>query len=141
MLCANNKPYTPRYSPLGKPAHPTDRPTGTIKQLFVFWSLFSILFFLHLAPFEPQQSSRSNQQNNNKNEPLFLYCSMPLLSYTSIITTLPSSLCTIVSSVLLCLVACLAINISVQHYGGLLPDIILFTQDNVSREQCSFLGE
>ena len=33
LLCANNKPSTPRYSPLGKPAHPTDRPTGTIKQL------------------------------------------------------------------------------------------------------------
>ena len=46
LLCANNKPSTPRYSPLGKPAHPTDRPTGTIKQLFVFWGPF---FFL-LAP-------------------------------------------------------------------------------------------
>ena len=36
LLCANNKPSTSRYSPLGKPAHPTDRPTGTIKQQF-FW--------------------------------------------------------------------------------------------------------
>ena len=76
-------PSTPRYSPLGKPAHPTDRPTGTIKQLFLGGGAFFFFFCLRLAPFEPQQS---NQQNNNKNEPLFLYCSTPLLSY--IITTL-----------------------------------------------------
>ena len=30
LLCANNKPSNPRYSPLGKPVHSTDRPTGTI---------------------------------------------------------------------------------------------------------------
>ena len=72
LLCANNKPSTPRYSPLGKPAHPTDRPTGTIKQLFCEGGFF---FCLRLASFEPQQSI---QQNNNKNEPLFLFCSMPL---------------------------------------------------------------
>ena len=77
LLCANNKPSTPRCSPLGKPAHPTDRPTGTIKQLF-FWGALFFIFCLRLAPFEVQES---NQQNNNKNEPLFLYCSMPLLSY------------------------------------------------------------
>ena len=47
LLCANNKPSTPRYSPLGKPAHPTDRPTGTIKQLFWFWGAF---FFFASAP-------------------------------------------------------------------------------------------
>ena len=40
LLCANNKPSTSRYSPLGKQAHPTDRPTGTIKQLFFFGGLF-----------------------------------------------------------------------------------------------------
>ena len=77
LLCANNKPSTPRYSPLVKPAHPTDRPTDTIKQLFFGGELFLHFFCLRLAPFEPQES---NQQNNNKNEPLFLYCSMPLLS-------------------------------------------------------------
>ena len=86
LLCANNKPFTPRYSPLGKPVHPTDRPTGTIKQLFFWGGDFFFPCALRLAPFEPQQSSCSNQQNNNKNEPLFLYCSMPLLSH--IITTL-----------------------------------------------------
>ena len=37
LLCANNKPSTPRYSPPGKPTHPTDRPTGIIKQLLFFW--------------------------------------------------------------------------------------------------------
>ena len=46
LLCANNKPSTPRYSPLGKPAHPADRPTGTIKQLFFGGGLFVFL----LAP-------------------------------------------------------------------------------------------
>ena len=102
LLCANNKPSTPRYSPPGKSAHPTDRPTGTIKQLFLGGRGFCFVFALRLAPFEPQQSSRSNQ-NNNKNEPLFLYCLMPLLSY--IITIIPSSLCTTMSSVLLYLVA------------------------------------
>ena len=40
LLYANNKPSTPRYSPLGKPAHPTDRPTGTIKQPFLGRGLF-----------------------------------------------------------------------------------------------------
>ena len=40
VLCANNKPSTPRYSPLGKSAHPTDRPTGTIKQLFFYFFIF-----------------------------------------------------------------------------------------------------
>ena len=75
LLCASNKPSTPRYSPLGKPAHPTDRPTGTIKQLIFCEGLF-LLFCLRLAPFGPQQS---NQQNNIKNESLFLYCLMPLL--------------------------------------------------------------
>ena len=33
LLCATKKPSTPRYSSMGKPAHPTDRPTGTITQL------------------------------------------------------------------------------------------------------------
>ena len=65
LLCANNKPSTPRYSPLGKPAHPTDRPTGNIKQLF-FWGALFFLFCLRLAPFEPQQPCHSNQQNNNR---------------------------------------------------------------------------
>ena len=68
LLCANNKPSTPRYSPLGKPAHPTDRPTGTIKQLFWGGGLFYLFIFSRFAPFKLQQS---NQQNNNKNEPLF----------------------------------------------------------------------
>ena len=49
LLCANNKPSTPRYSPLGKPAHPTDRPTGTINQLFFFLGAFFVFVFL-LAP-------------------------------------------------------------------------------------------
>ena len=51
LLCANNKPSTPRYSPLGKPAHPTDRPTGTIKQLFGGGGLFCFCFAcaLHLS--------------------------------------------------------------------------------------------
>ena len=83
LLCANNKPSTPRYSLLGKSAHPTDRPTGTIKQLLLGGGF--LLFCLPLGPFETQQSI---QQNNYKNEPLLLHCSMPLLSY--IITTLPS---------------------------------------------------
>ena len=85
LLCANSKPFTPRYSPLEKPAHPTDRPTGTIKQLFIFGGPF--FFCLRLAPFESQQS---NQQNNKENEPLFLYCSIPLLSYIITIYVIPS---------------------------------------------------
>ena len=85
LLCANNKPSTPRYTPLGKPVHPTDRPTGTKKQLLILGGSFFSFFCLRFAPFEPQQS---NRQNNNKKEPLFLYCSMPPLSY--IITTLLS---------------------------------------------------
>ena len=36
LLCANSKPSTPRYLPLEKPPHLTDRPTGTIKQQFCF---------------------------------------------------------------------------------------------------------
>ena len=47
-LCANNKPSTLRYSALGKPAHPTDRQTGTIKQLF--WGGEVFFFFFLLAP-------------------------------------------------------------------------------------------
>ena len=35
----------------------------------------------------------------------------------------------------------MAITLSVQNNGGLLPDMTLLTQDNVSREQCSFLGD
>ena len=63
---------------------PPDRPTdGHHKAAIFFGGAFLLFFCLRLAPFEPQES---NQQNNNKNEPLFLYCSMPLLSY--IITTL-----------------------------------------------------
>ena len=63
LLCANNKPFTLRYSPLRKPAHPTDRPTGTIKQLF-FWGVFFFFFACALrlsshsnraAVIEPQQ--------------------------------------------------------------------------------------
>ena len=48
LLCANNKPSTPRYSPLGKPAHSIDRPTGTIKQLSFLGGPF--FFCLRLAP-------------------------------------------------------------------------------------------
>ena len=36
LLSVNNKPSTPRYSPLGKSTHPIDRPTGTVKQLLCF---------------------------------------------------------------------------------------------------------
>ena len=116
LLCANNKPSTPRYSPLGKPAHPTDRPTGTIKQLFVLWGPFYLFL---LAPFETQQSI---QQNNNKNEPslfdaiIIVYYYYPL-NY-------------VLQCLLFCYVwwLCMAINISVQNNGGLLPDMILLTQ-------------
>ena len=123
LLCTNNKPSTPRYSPLGKPAHPIDRPTGTIKQLF--WGGGAFFFFcLRFAPFELQQS---NQQNNNKNESLFLYCSMPLFSY--IITTAQYPLNYVLQCLLFFCVwwLCMAINISVQNNSGLLPDIILLT--------------
>ena len=54
LMCANNKPSTPRYLPLGKPAHPTDRPTGTIKQQLFFGGPFFFACALRL-------SSRSNQ--------------------------------------------------------------------------------
>ena len=65
---------------------PPDRPTdGNHKAAILGGGAFLSFFCLRLALFEPQQSSRSNQQNNNKNEPLFLYCLMSLLSY--IITT------------------------------------------------------
>ena len=123
LSCANNKPSTPRYSPLGKPAHPTDRPTGTIKQLFV-WGGFFFFFCLRLAPFKPQQSI---QPNNNKNEPLFLHCLMTLLSY---ITTTLLTTWYVLQCLLFCYVwwLCMAINISVQNNGGLLPDMILLTQ-------------
>ena len=59
LLCANNKPSTPRYSPLGKPAQPTDRPTGTIKQLLFWGGLFCILFFARAVCL----SSRRNRTN------------------------------------------------------------------------------
>ena len=49
FMCANNKPSTPRYSPLGNPANPTDRPTGTIKQLFFFGDPF--FFWLAFCAF------------------------------------------------------------------------------------------
>ena len=96
LLCANNKPST--YSPLGKPAHPTDRTTGTLKQLFLFWGGGGVLLApcaFRAAAIEPQQSSRSNQQNNNKNDYLFLYCSMALSSYiiTPILTIYYSVFC------------------------------------------------
>ena len=61
LLRANNKPSTPRYSPLGKPAHPIDRPTGTTKQLFLFGGAF-FFAYLRLAPFEPQQSAEQHQK-------------------------------------------------------------------------------
>ena len=70
-------------------------------------------------------SSRNKQQNNNKNEPLISYGSMPLLSY---IIYYPLNY--VLQCLLFCYVwrLCMAINISVQHNGGLLPDIILLTQ-------------
>ena len=119
LLCANNKPSTPRYSPLGKPTHPTDRPTGIIKQLFFCLRLF---FFFSLAPcvfraaaIEPQQSSRSNRaaatsRKTTKMSPYF--CIVRCHCYRIL---LPQCL-------LFCDVwwLCMAINISVQHNGGLL---------------------
>ena len=44
-------------------------------------------------------------------------------------------LCYIVLVLLYFLVCCMAINVSLQYYGGLLPDIIiLLTQGNFHRE-------
>ena len=61
-------PSTPRYSPLGKPAHPTDRPTGTIKQLFGGGGLFFSSFVCALL-----LSSRSNRtsRTTTKMSPYF----------------------------------------------------------------------
>ena len=51
LLCANNKPSTPRYSPLGKPAHPTDRPTDGHHKAAIFWGgAFFSFFCLRPAP-------------------------------------------------------------------------------------------
>ena len=97
LLCANNKPSTPRYSPPRKPAHPTD----WHHKAAIFWGGAFVFFAVRHAPFEPQQSSRSNQQNN-KNDPLFL-----ILFDATIIEYYyyPLNYVLKVSSVLLCLVA------------------------------------
>ena len=115
LLCANFKPSTLRYSTLEKPAHPTERPTGTIKQLFF------IYFRLRIVPFEPQQSSRSNQQN------IFVLFDASIIVYYYFNTFLTMYY---IQCLLFCYVLwlCTAINISVQHNGGILPDIMLLTQ-------------
>ena len=59
-------------------------------------------------------------------KPLLLYGSMALLSY--IITTLLIMYYIVFCFVLFGVPACMAINVSVQYSGGLLPDIILLTQ-------------
>ena len=117
-MCANNKTFTPRHLPLGKPAHPTDRPTGTIKQLFFLGGGF-FLFACAL-----RLSSRSNQQNNNKNDPFFV------LFDATIIVCYYYPLNYVLQCLVFCYVwwLCMAINISVQHNSGLLPDMILLTQ-------------
>ena len=122
-------PLTPRYSPLGKPDHQADRPTGTTKQLIFGWGAF-FFFCLRLAPFEPQQSSRSNRaaatsRTTTKMSPYFgivrcHYYRILLLQYP-------------LNYVLQCLLfcyfwrLCMAINTSAQHNDGLLPDIIMLT--------------
>ena len=58
-------------------------------------------------------------------KPLFLYGSMVLLLPT---LTLSSYLCTTVVMLGYDWWLCMVINVSVQHNGGFLPDIILFTQ-------------
>ena len=77
LLCANNKPSTPRYSPLGKPAHPTDRPTGTIKQLFFFF------FWGGGVACALRLSSRSNQtsRTTTKLRPCFVLFDTTIIVY------------------------------------------------------------
>ena len=126
LLCANNKTSTPRYSPLGKPAHPTDRPTGTMKQLFFGGGLVFLACALSL-------SSRSNRaaaisRTTTKMSPYF--CIVRCHYYRILLLLLSYPLNYVLQRLLFCYVwwLCMAINISVQHNGGLLPDIILLIQ-------------
>ena len=86
LLCANNKPSTPRYSPLGKPAHPTDRPTGTIKKLFFGGGSF---FF----PCALRLSSRSNRTSRatTKMSPYFVLFDATTILYFTTLSTMDYS--------------------------------------------------
>ena len=79
VLCANNKISTPRYSPLEKPAHPTDRPTGTMKQLFFWGGGFFFLFFACAL----RLSSRSNRSSRitTKMSPYFVLFDATIIVY------------------------------------------------------------
>ena len=79
VLCANNKISTPRYSPLEKPAHPTDRPTGTMKQLFFGGGGFFFLFFACAL----RLSSRSNRSSRitTKMSPYFVLFDATIILY------------------------------------------------------------
>ena len=105
-----------------RPTHPTDRPTGTT--YFSFGGLFFFACALHL-------SSRSNRaaatsRTTTKMSPYF--CIVRCHYYRTVYYYYP------LNYVLQCLLFCyvwwlwMAINISVQNSGGLLPDMILLTQ-------------
>ena len=124
LLFANKNPSTSRYSPLGKPAHPTDRPTGNITQLFFLGAFFFFACALRL-------SSRSNRaaatsRTTTKMSPYF--CIVRCHYYRILLLSYPLNY--VLRCLLFCHVwlLCMAISLSVQHNGGLLPDIILLTK-------------
>ena len=121
-LCANNKPSTPRYSPLGKPAHPTDRPTGTIKQLF--WG--GDFFFLFACALRLSSHSNRSSRTTTKMSPYF--CIVRCHYYRILLLSYPLNY--VLQCLLFCYVwwLCMAINIIVHNNDGPLPDMILLTQ-------------
>ena len=123
LLCAH-KPSTPRYSPLGKPAHMTDRPTGTIKQLLGGGAFF---FFFACALRLSSHSNRAVVTSRTTTKMSTYFCIVRCHYYG--ILLLSYLLNYVLQCLLFCYVwwLCMAINISVQHNGGLLPDIILLT--------------
>ena len=121
LLCANNKPSTPHYSPLRKPAHPNDRPTGTIKQLFWGGAFFFFACALRL-------SSRNNRTSRTTTKMSPYFCIVRCHYYRILLLHYPLNY--VLQCLLLCYVwwLCMTITIDVQNDGGLLPDMILLIQ-------------
>ena len=90
LLCANNKLSTPRYSPLGKPAHPTDQPTGTKTQLLSLGGLLCANNKLSTPRYSPlgKPAHPTDQPTGTKTQLLslggsclfFFACALRLLS-------------------------------------------------------------
>ena len=81
LLCASTKPFTPRYSPLEKPAHPTDRPTGIMKQLF-FCSIEPqpigmLLSLLFQRPKQAPSAEKSRNSSSHREHRTFRYKDKP----------------------------------------------------------------